>query len=126
MGFFAGIAHVLGGKGELRLIIQPLVAIALGVRLGIADARERRAPFGVRVVHSDHHVRFALSDIIVPFCIALVVDAVLQHYTLGYVRPLAAVLVAALIVWLPYSIARGLANRMATRHASGRTAPSSP
>jgi len=122
MGFFAGIARVLGGKGELRLIIQPLVAIVLGIRLGLADAREHRAPYGVRVLHSRHHLRFALSDIVVPFCIAIVIDAILQHYTLGYVRPLAAVLVAALLVWLPYSLARGFTNRI----ASGRTARSSP
>lgn len=117
VGFFDTITRDLGGKGKLRLIIQPAVAILLGIRLGIADARAREQPFGVRVFQSRHQiVRRALSDVIIPFCVALVVDGILQYYTLGRVRPVAAVVVALLIVWLPFAIARGLANRIATGH----------
>jgi len=125
MGFFHGIARELGGKGQLRLIIQPLVAMVLGARLGIADAREQQPPFGLRVWRGPERLRYALSDVVVPFCLAVVVDAVLQHYTLGYIRPVAAVLVALLIVWLPYAIARGLANRIASHHGIARRASSS-
>lgn len=118
IGFFEGIVRVLGGKGHLRLIIQPAVAIVLGIRLGIADAHDHEPPFGVRLFHTrEKLLRRALSDVIVPFCIAIVIDGILQYYTLGYVRPLAAVLVALLVVWLPFSIARGLANRIASGRA---------
>ena len=90
-GFFQGIADVLGGKGELRLIVQPALAILLGIRLGISDAREGRTPFVLRVFTAPReNVRLALHDVIVPFCIAIAVDAILQHATLGHVRPVAA------------------------------------
>ncbi len=125
-GFFSDIARVLGGKGQLRLIVQPALAIVFGVRLGIADAHEGREPFGLRVFRARHKVlRLALSDIIVPFLLAMAIDSALQYYTLGYVRPFAAVLVALLIVWLPFSIARGLANRIA-RMGHGAKAPHAP
>jgi hypothetical protein len=122
-GFFQGIADVLGGKGELRLIVQPAMAILFGIRLGISDAREGRLPFVLRVFRSrGGTVRLALRDIIVPFCIAIVIDAILQHVTLGHVRPVAALVVGILLVWLPFATARALTNRIARairrRHAA--------
>jgi hypothetical protein len=115
LGFFEGITHVLGGKGWLRLIIQPSVAVLLGIRLGIADARAHEPPFVARLFRSRHHLlRRALSDVAIPMCVAIAVDGLLQHYTLGYVRPLAAVLVAVLIVWVPFALARAIANRVAS------------
>lgn len=121
VGLFDGIARVLGGKGQLRLIIQPAVAIVLGIRLGISDARAGEEPFVFRLFrHPEHLVRRALSDVAVPFAVAIGVDLILQYYTLGYVRLVGAVLVGLLLVWLPFSIARGLANRIARReHAAG-------
>lgn len=124
VGFFEGIARVLGGKGQLRLIIQPAVAIVLGIRLGIADARAGEGPFVLRLFrHREHLVRRALSDVVVPFAVAIGIDLILQYYTLGYVRPLAAVLVGLLLVWLPFSIARGLANRIARHEHAGGAHP---
>ena len=123
IGFFSDLAHNLSGAGRLRLIIQPAVAIALGIRLGIADAHEGREPFGMRVFHARHgRFRLAVSDVIIPFLIAMVIDGALQYYKLGHVRPVAAVLVAILIVWLPFAIARGLANRLShSRHRAPHT-----
>jgi hypothetical protein len=112
--FFQGIADVLGGQGELRLIVQPALAILLGIRLGIGDAREGRDPFVMRVfTKRGGNVRLAMHDVIVPFCIAIVVDAILQHAALGRVRPLAALIVGILLVWLPFATARALSNRIA-------------
>lgn len=116
LGFFEGITRVLG-HGQVRLILQPLLAIVAGIRLGIADAREDQAPFVIRLFRNRSHVlRRAFSDIIVPFAIAIVIDSILQYTTLGYVRPLAAVLVALLLVWLPFSTARGVTNRLVHGH----------
>jgi hypothetical protein len=118
VGFFQGIAHDLSGKGQLRLVLQPAVAILLGIRLGLADAHEHREVFLARVFESRHGIiKRAFADVVVPFCIALGVDMILQHYTLGYVRPLAAVLVAVLLVWIPFAASRGFVNRFARAHA---------
>lgn len=122
VGFWEGIARNLGGKGQLRLIVQPLVAIVLGARLGISDAREGAKPFLLRLVLHTHRgwLKTAFSDVVVPFAVAFVVDGILQYYTLGTVRPGAAVIVAGLLVWLPFSIARALANRITRRwHHTG-------
>jgi hypothetical protein len=118
VGFWDTIARDLGRPGQLRLVIQPLVAIVLGIRLGFADARAHERPFVIRMLHSPPRAaaRIAISDVVVPFCIGIVIDAILQYYTLRHVRPLAAVLVAALIVWLPFATARGVTNRIVRRY----------
>ena len=126
-GFWEGIAQNLAGAGHLRLIVQPVIAIILGVRLGIADAHEGKAPFGLRLLHTHRGrgevAKQALSDVIVPFCVAIVVDSILQHYTLGYIRPIAALIVGVLLVFLPFALARGFTNRIVrrSRHADATT-----
>jgi hypothetical protein len=123
VGFWDGIVRGLAGKGHLRLIVQPLVAIAIGMRLGIVDAHSGKPPIVMRIFRSAHRrievLKEALSDVLLPFCVSVVMDGVLQHYTAGHVRPLAALVVGALLVWLPYSIARGFTNRFVTRFGHG-------
>jgi hypothetical protein len=119
IGFFEGIVRDLtSGKGQLRFIIQPLVAIFLGARLGVADAREGQRPFLLRLFHREHRAELfkqSLSDIVMPLGLGIIIDAILQHYTLGFIRPLHAVVVGLLIVWVPYSFARAITNRI-VRH----------
>jgi hypothetical protein len=45
LGFWDSIARDLTGKGQLRLIIEPLLAIVLGIRHGLTDARHGEEPF---------------------------------------------------------------------------------
>jgi hypothetical protein len=121
--FGDGVVHqvvdsLTSGRAEFRCILQPLVAMILGARLGVADAREGRRPFLFRVIKSKHRgdlLKHSLSDVVLPFAIAIAIDAIVQHYVLGYVRPLAAVVVGLLLVWLPYALARALANRVVRR-----------
>jgi hypothetical protein len=119
-GFLEDLVHDLGsGRGQLRLVVQPIVAMVLGARLGLSDAREGAAPFVWRLATGAHErrelLKRSLSDVLIPFCIAVIVDSILQHYTLGYVRPGGAFVVGLLLVWLPYAVARALANRIARR-----------
>lgn len=120
-GFFEDMLRDLtSGRGQLRFLIQPVVAILLGARLGIADAREGREPFLWRIGTASHRraeiLKRSLSDVVIPFCIAVVLDSVIQYYTLGYVRPVAALFVGVLLVWLPYALSRAIANRLSGRH----------
>jgi hypothetical protein len=115
LGFFETIARDLTGRGQFRLILQPVAALILGIRLGIADAKAGKGPFLLRLV-SEPHGRWilfkeSLSDAVLPLTVALVIDAVLQSLMLRHVRPLVAVLVGGLLVWLPFAIARALSNR---------------
>lgn len=119
VGFWEGILDVARGRGQLRLLVQPLMAIILGARLGLADAREGKAPFLLRLFVTEPHrarlARQAASDVLLPFIVAVVIDGLLQYYALGYVRPLAAITVGAVLIWLPFSLARALANRVYRR-----------
>jgi hypothetical protein len=45
--FFADILARLSGPGRLRFILQPTVAIVLGIRHGVLDARAQRTFFSM-------------------------------------------------------------------------------
>ena len=111
----------LTGPMHFRLILQPLVAIALGIRDGLKDARAGRPPFItdliVRPEGRKRQFKQALQSLIKPLIIAIVLDAVAQYLMLGTIYPGAAVFVGVVVMGVPYSLARGLTNRI----VSGRT-----
>ena len=119
LSFWQGIMETARGRGQLRLILQPIMAIVLGVRLGIADAKAGDDPFVLRLFITGQRraqiAKDALMDVIVPFALAVVIDGVLQYLALGRVRPLAAVVVGAVLIWVPFSIARAFTNRIYRR-----------
>ena len=127
VGFFETIARDLSGKGQFRLILQPLAALILGVRIGIADAHAGKAPFLHRLITHRHQrwtiFKESLSDAVLPLVVALVMDSVLQFITFGRIRPVAALVVGALLVWLPFVVTRALTNRIWTHFR--RTRPRS-
>ena len=115
-GFWEGIVGELtSGKGQFRLLLLPAVALILGVRAGIADAREGILPFGRRLRESNEPRAQLLKDAVKralnPLALAFVLDVILQRLTLGYVRPLVAIVIAAVVVWIPFVIVRGMTNR---------------
>ncbi len=60
VGFFETIARDLSGKGQFRLILQPLAALILGVRFGIADANAGKSSVSEP---ADHAPAPALDDL---------------------------------------------------------------
>lgn len=133
VGFVEGIVRDLGGKGQFRLYMQPAMALVLGARLGIADAKEGKAPFLFRLLRRSSRpwqlLKDSLWDAVIPLSIAVAMDSVLQYLTLGTVRPVAALVVAALLVWLPFALVRGLTNRMWARthaHSAERSSTANP
>ena len=125
VGFWEGIARDLTGKGQVRLIVQPLMAIILGIRLGMKDARAGKGPFLLRLFTEPERGKLfkqSLSDAMVPLSLAFGLDLIFQYLTLGRVRPLAAVVVGALLVWLPFAITRALTNRIWKRRRPQRSA----
>ncbi|HVT10273.1 MAG TPA: hypothetical protein VHO67_22590 [Polyangia bacterium] len=122
VGFWEGIARdltgrgMLGGRFQIRLILQPMVAMILGVRLGIRDAKEGKPAFFMSFVTGGRGrwaiLRQGLRDAIVPLCVAFVLDGILQEIILHRVRPAAAVVVGLLLVFLPFVLMRGISNRI--------------
>jgi hypothetical protein len=125
VGFFEGIARELAGPGRLRLLVQPLMALVLGVRLGIVDAKEGKPPFLFRLLRTSQRpwalFRASLWDVAIPLTLAVGLDSVLQYLAMGFVRPLAALTVAALLVWIPFAMSRAITNRVWRRGRHPRT-----
>jgi hypothetical protein len=129
MTFFEAIGADLGGRGifggsfQLRLILQPLAAVLLGLRFGIRDAKQGRAPILKEVAVGKGQrgglLGHAARDAIVPLVVAVVLDCVLQQIINGRIRPLAAVIVGGLLVFLPFLIVRALVNRIWTHRHPG-------
>jgi hypothetical protein len=119
--FLEHLVARLTGPMHFRLILQPLVAIALGIRDGLKDARAGRPPFImdliVRPEGRKRQLKQALLAISKPLIIAIVLDAVAQYLMFGTIYPGAAVFVGVVVMAVPYSLARGLTNRI----VSGRT-----
>jgi hypothetical protein len=123
-GFFDSIARDLGGRGifggsfQFRLILQPLVAILLGVRFGIRDAKHGRPPFIKALIEGlggrGKLLKEAARDAIVPFVVALIIDSILQQMINHRIRPIAALVVGGLLVFIPFFIVRALSNRIWT------------
>ena len=67
-----------------------------------------------------------LRDAIVPLCVAFILDSILQRIILGHIRLVGAVMVGALLVFLPFLIGRGLSNRIWTHGHHIRQIPHTP
>ena len=100
------------GPMWFRLILQPAVAIFFGVRAGLANARSAPA--------TDRRVLFhqALRDIGKVFAIGVGLDVAFQLIALRTVYPLEALVVAFLLVAVPYQIVRSLVALLASRRSS--------
>ncbi len=121
VGFWQGILEVAHGRGQLRLIMQPMIALLIGARLGVFDAKHGKDPFVMRLFVTGRHrwqlAKESLNQVLIPFLVAIVFDGVLQYVTLGRVRPMASVIVGVVLIFIPFMAARALANRIYThRH----------
>ncbi|MBF5043098.1 hypothetical protein FGE12_11930 [Aggregicoccus sp. 17bor-14] len=110
------VRNLTSGRGQFRLFLQPFMAFLLGLRLGVADAREGQRPFFLRLFHA-HRRRWQLlkqsfSDAAIPLTLAVCMDSVLQYLTLGRIRLLGALIVGAILVWLPFTLTRAFTNRI--------------
>ena len=122
--FFVTVGDMLIGRehGPLhfRLVMQPLVAIALAIWVGLRDAREGRAPYFFWAVFTDKTrrpelLRLAWQDVGRVFIIALVLDVIYELIVWHWVYPTQAIVVAVTLAIIPYLLVRGPATRIARR-----------
>lgn len=109
------LSRMLSGPGRFRFIVQPLVAIILGIRDGRLDAKAGRPAYLISVFFTRGERREALKSgtksFIKPFVVSVVLDIVVQFFLFRDVRIWSAFVVGTLLIALPYSLARGLTNR---------------
>jgi len=115
--FTEDIPKRLTGPGRFRFGLQPLIAIVLGVRSGLADARTGLPPYlyGVLFHRAARGLllRSGLITIMNLLLMGILVDSVCQWLILGISYPGPALIVGPVLVVGPYSISRALTNRLA-------------
>jgi hypothetical protein len=114
---FEDIPKRLTGPGKFRFVLQPLIAIILGIRSGLADARAGKPPYLYGILFHRHLRRELLASgfetVVNLLLMGILMDSVFQWIILGASYPGAAFVVGPMLILLPYATARALANRLA-------------
>ena len=105
------------GPGRFRFVLQPLLAILLGVRGGLADARAGNPPylFGL-IFHAGQRSELLQSGAAATrtlLSMGIILDVVFQFVIYQEVHPGAAVLIGPILIAFPYALSRALTNRLA-------------
>jgi hypothetical protein len=124
--FIEDIPRRISGPGRFRFILQPLMAVILGILSGRSDALEGRPPylFGI-VFHRDLRkdlLRSGFETVINLILMGILMDAVFQWIILGISHPGAALVIGPMLILGPYTIARAFTNRFARMGKTIRTA----
>jgi len=105
------------GPGRFRFILQPMLAILLGVRGGLADAKAGNPPylFAVLVEAENRRelLRSGAAAIRTLLAVGIILDVVFQLVIYHEVHPGAAVLVGPIFICVPYALSRALTTRLA-------------
>jgi hypothetical protein len=123
--FFQDLLARLSGHGRLRFILQPTVALVIGMRDGIKDAREGRPPFLLALMSGSAGKNALLRSAFVSvrdlISIAIILDVISQFLIFRRIHPGAALLVGPVLIAVPYAVSRALTNRVSrTRSRSAR------
>jgi hypothetical protein len=122
--FLIDLPKRLFGPGRFRFLLQPLVAITLGVAAGRADARAGRPPYLYALLLGSENrarlARSALRDVANIMLVGILLDSVCQWLILGASYLGAALVVGPVLIAVPYALARALANRI-TAAREGRS-----
>lgn len=114
--FIEDIPRRLSGPGRFRFVLQPLIAVILGIRSGRSDARAGRPPYLYGLVFHQHLrrelLRSSFETVINLMLMGILMDAVFQWIILGVSHPGAALVFGPVLIVIPYSIARALTNRL--------------
>jgi hypothetical protein len=93
------------------------VAIILGLRGGLADARAGRPPYVSGLLfdplHRREYVRTGITTVRDLVAIGIILDVVAQFLIFQQVHPGAALLIGPLLIGAPYAFARAVTNRAA-------------
>ncbi len=103
------------GPMWFRLILQPLVAAFFGVRAGLRNAKGAKSEGAPDPDHRKTMFGQARKDVGKMLVIGFVLDAVFQLIALRTFYLGEALLVAILLVAVPYTIIRSVAGRLGSR-----------
>jgi len=104
------------GAGRFRFILQPMVAILLGMRGGLSDAKTGNPPYlhGVlfNPVRRKELLRSGTAAISTLLAMGIIMDVVFQVVLYRAVHPGAALLIGPIFICVPYALSRALTTRL--------------
>ena len=114
--FFEDLFARLSGPGRLRFIFQPTVAILLGSRDGLKDARMGLPSYlWALAFHVEHRreMRTMLASLRELVAVAIFLDIISQFLIFREIHPGAAILLGPVLIGVPYALPRALSGRIA-------------
>src|SRR3954466_10490558 len=91
------VARITSGPMQFRLIIQPAMALLLGIHDGLSDAKAGSPPFLWGLVFRRQDLKPSLAGALrrlrIPVILATLADMTVQYLMFHHVRPLTAVIV---------------------------------
>jgi hypothetical protein len=122
---WANLLARMDGPLHFRFIVQPLVAMLLGARAGLRDARSGEPPFlrGVFQLpeRRSQRIKDALRDLATLLIVASVLDAAYQLAVHRSIYLFELVITVALLAVVPYLLIRGPMARLAAALATTPT-----
>lgn len=107
---------------SLRFVFQPLVAVLLGIRDGAMDAKAGEPPFIIDLIFNRDDRGAKLSGVLKSLSktivVATVFDMIAQYLIFDQVRVIPAIVVGVFLLSVPYSLARGITNRILSARRS--------
>ena len=104
------------GPFHFRFIFQPLLAIILGAKDGLTDARLGKPPYFLDLftnrLDRQNKLKQSFHSIAKPLLIGICLDAIVQLHLFHSLHLYGALLVGGVLVGLPYALARGIGNRI--------------
>ncbi len=103
------------GPFSARFVVQPLLAILLGLRDAKLDAAAGAPPYVIGLLRSPggrlERLKEGARAVAKAFAVAVVIDAIVQWLVDGRVGVVSAIATGLLLIGVPYILARGLGNR---------------
>jgi hypothetical protein len=110
----------LTGPGRFRFFLQPAVAVLLGIRSGIVDARAGNSPFlWALLFHGTRRsslLRQAFSQLSVLIAMSILLDLIAQFLILREMYPVPALILGPVLIAIPYSVTRSLTGQFWRRN----------
>ncbi len=110
------LIELISGPGTFRFVLQPILAILMGVRDGRNDAKSSTPPMMYTLLLASGKRKEALKGVLhrlaLPLTFAVALDSILQIYIFGVWRLQWALVVGVCLVGIPYLLARGITNRV--------------
>jgi hypothetical protein len=121
------IARIVGPM-SLRFVFQPLVAVLLGIRDGAMDAKAGEPPFIIDLIVDRDNRKGKLAGVLKSLSktivIATIFDMIAQYLIFDQVRVIPAIVVGVFLLSVPYSLARGITNRIVSARRSDQISES--